>query len=376
MIKILNIINSLEVGGAEIMLQKILINTDDTKFKHIIVTLKSKKKLLNDFKSKNIEIHSLKINNFVNFLKSFKSLLEIVKNINPDYILTWLHPSDFYGLFIKFMYPEVTLIWNIRCSKLIYPIVDFKNILLVKILSKLSKYPDLIISNSFSGIKEHLRLGYKPKEIKVIPNGFDMKIYSSNNSFRKLNRRKFTLNQNDFVIGFVGKYNRIKGIEKFILTANIALKKFSNWKFVLMGRDLTYENNELVNQLKKYKILKNFRLLGERQDVNKILCSFDILSLTSSSEGFPNVIGEAMSCGVPCVSTDVGDCKLIIDETGIISKNHKPQHIFNDWLSIYKMLKNDSSKLKKSARARIKKYYEINFIIKQYEKLFVKKTKN
>ena len=373
MIKILNIINSMEVGGAEVMLKKILINSDNTKFKHIIVTLKSENQILNDLKRKNIEIYSLKLNSFLNFLRSFKSLLQIVKKIKPDYILTWLHPSDFYGVFIKLMYPEVTLIWNIRCSKLIYPIVGFKNILLVKILSKFSKYPDLILSNSFSGIKEHLRLGYKPKEIKVIPNGFDLKSFTPNNKLGKLYRKELRLNQSDFVIGFVGKYNRIKGIEKFILTANIASIKFSNWKFVLIGRDLTYENKELVTSLKKYKICKNFRLLGERQDINKILCSLDVLSLTSSSEGFPNVIGEAMSCGVPCVSTDVGDCKSIIGETGIISKNNKPQNIFNDWLSIHKMLKNDSSILKKSTRARIKKYYEINFIINKYEKLFLKK---
>lgn len=365
----------MEVGGAEVMLQKILMNSDDTKFKHIVVTLKSEKKLLDDLKRQNIEIYSLKLNNFFNFFRSFKSLLQIVKKTKPDYILTWLHPSDFYGVFIKLMCPKVTLLWNIRCSKLIYPIVGFKNILLVKILSRLSKYPDLILSNSFSGIKEHIRLGYKPKEIKIIPNGFDLKYYSPNHNLGKFYRKEFRLNQNDFVIGFVGKYNKIKGIEKFILTANVALKKFSNWKFVLIGRDLTYENKDLINLLKKYKIGQNFRLLGERQDVNKILCSCDILSLTSSSEGFPNVIGEAMSCGVPCVSTDVGDCKLIIGETGIISKFNKPQNIFNDWLNMYKMLKNNSSALKKSTRARIKKYYEISFIIKQYEKLFVKKQK-
>ena len=140
-------------------------------------------------------------------------------------------------------------------------------------MSKFSKYPDLILSNSFSGIKEHLRLGYKPKEIKVIPNGFDLKSFTPNNKLGKLYRKELRLNQSDFVIGFVGKYNRIKGIEKFILTANIASIKFSNWKFVLIGRDLTYENKELVTSLKKYKICKNFRLLGERQDIHKILCS-------------------------------------------------------------------------------------------------------
>ena len=68
MIKILNIINSMEVGGAEVMLKKILINSDNTKFKHIIVTLKSENKLLNDLKRKNIEIYSLKLNSFLNFL--------------------------------------------------------------------------------------------------------------------------------------------------------------------------------------------------------------------------------------------------------------------------------------------------------------------
>ena len=85
--------------------------------------------------------------------------------------------------------------------KLIYPIVGFKNILLVKILSKFSKYPDLILSNSFSGIKEHLRLGYKPKEIKAIPNGFDLKSFTPNNKLGSY--RKIKIKSSDFVIGFV-----------------------------------------------------------------------------------------------------------------------------------------------------------------------------
>jgi glycosyltransferase involved in cell wall biosynthesis len=77
-------------------------------------------------------------------------------------------------------------------------------------------------------------------------------------------------------------------------------------------------NAELMRQAQSLGLAESLRLLGERDDVASLYPGFDVAVLTSRSEGFPNVLAEAMSCGVPVVSTDVGDARDIVGEGGRI----------------------------------------------------------
>ena len=71
------------------------------------------------------------------------------------------------------------------------------------------------------------------------------------------------------------------------------------------------------------------RVLGNRDDVPFLLASLDIAASSSFAESFPVVIGEAMSCEIPCVVTDVGDSALIVGQTG----RSLPLEILRPWLS-------------------------------------------
>src|SRR5699024_11558769 len=111
------------------------------------------------------------------------------------------------------------------------------------------------------------------------------------------------------------KLNLVKNNKNLIKT----FKKVEdfNTHLIMIGPEITKENIELINLIKKNNI-KNYSLLGPQSEITKYLSAADFYVSSSMSEGFPNVIGEAMACQLPCVVTDAGDSSYIVDNTGII----------------------------------------------------------
>jgi len=101
---------------------------------------------------------------------------------------------------------------------------------------------------------------------------------------------------------------------------------------MLVGRDNDSENKELMSWIKQYNLVDNFRLLGQRNDVPKCLKAMDIFCLHSKTEGFPNVVGEAVLSDTTCVAANVGDVGVLLDKESI--------SLSNDALGISNAIKN------------------------------------
>jgi glycosyltransferase involved in cell wall biosynthesis len=101
------------------------------------------------------------------------------------------------------------------------------------------------------------------------------------------------------------------------------------------------------------------------------MSAMDILCLSSAwGEGFPNVIGEAMATGVPCVATDVGDSKLVIGDTGVVVPPQNENALAAGVESLLMMPLEDRRALGASARARIEANYTLGAIVEQYAALY------
>ena len=112
--------------------------------------------------------------------------------------------------------------------------------------------------------------------------------------------------------------------------------------------------------------------MGEESDLNKIYKVLDILCVSSIwGEGFPNVIGEAMSNGVLCISTDVGDAKRIIGENGVIVDANNHKELAKGCLSLIRMNKDETRILKKKAFNEVKSKYSIKLVRKVYREVAV-----
>ena len=370
MIKVIHIISSLDIGGAEMMLYKLVSNQKKNDVSHYIICLNKSGKLEDRIRKLKIKVYYLNFTSILNFIKSLNLLTSTVNIIKPNVIMTWLYAADLVGIFLKFRFPNIKLIWNLRCSELKFPYLKLTTYIIIKILRLFSSYPNLLIANSYSGLKSHLNLGYKTKNKIVIPNGFDTNHFKPDLILRKKLRLIYNISINDTVIGFIGKTTKIKGIDTFIEASTYAIKMSPNFKFVFIGPNLDGNNLELVNKLKKNKCFENSILLGEQNQINEVILILDFLSLTSLSEGFPNVIGESMSCQIPCVTTDVGDCKKIIGNCGIVTTSFNPKKIASDWYKLYNLTKKDKT-INKNCRKRIKNNYSLTKIVQEYDSIFL-----
>jgi glycosyltransferase involved in cell wall biosynthesis len=169
------------------------------------------------------------------------------------------------------------------------------------------------------------------------------------------------------------RYDRIKDFDTLILCL-VDFKKINpNFLCLLAGKDVTELNILLYNKVVDYGLVKNIKLLGLCEDMHKFYASLDVFVMSSLSEGFPNVIGEAMNFGIPCVSTNVGDSKLIIADCGWITPPKNQSKMTESLVFAHKMYlenKDEWVRLKSKCNRRISKNYSDTIMFGKYSNLW------
>jgi glycosyltransferase involved in cell wall biosynthesis len=118
-------------------------------------------------------------------------------------------------------------------------------------------------------------------------------------------------------------------------------------------------------------------VLGYRSDIEYLLPVVDVLCLSSAfGEGFPNVLGEAMACGIPCVSTDVGDARSIVGDTGLIVPVRDPASLAHAIIDLIDRGPAARGHLGRAARERIEAEYSLPRIVEQYAALYSELNSN
>ena len=366
--KVLHIINSLKKGGAEGNLYR-LCDSHKEKYKNridiIIITLLSNGYYEKKLKKKGIKVFSLNIkkkNKIFEFIKTIKSLREFIKKNNPDVIQTWMYHSNFLSLFINKKFHN-KIYWNIRHSELNFQISKKTTILVSLICGMFSKLvPHKIIYCSEKSIKFHEdKHFYAQKKKCLINNGFSHKSYYYSKELRSKFRIKNKIRKKDFILGYAGRYSKQKNIESLLIGFSRLIKKYDNVYLYMAGKDINLKNKKLSYIYKNYNIQEKVIFLDEQKNLLEFYNGIDLLTLTSHSESFPNVIAESMLCSTPVFSSDAGCAKKIIYNYGFITFK-------NDITSIHKGLKKtinvSSNKIKwKFLKQNSQKYIKKNFSV-------------
>lgn len=371
--KILHVITGLENGGAENTLYKIC--KYDKKNQHIVISLTGKGKYYSILKKINIEVYCLNLK-FYSILKII-NLIKLLNLIKPDILQTWLIIGDFLGGVCGRLAGIKNIVWNIHHSKLNLNTTKLRNIIFIKLLAKLSHIiPKYIIVVSKNGIKNCKVLGYCKKKLYFIPNGYELSIFKSNKKLKLDFKKKFKIKKKIPLIGTVSRYDPIKDHTTFLNALSLIKLKKVEFLCFLVGSNLDYKNQKLVEKIKELNLTNNIKLLGVKKNIPEIMNALDIHILTSISEAFPNVIVEAMACKTPCIATNVGDCSFIIGKSGWII----PPQNSSKLASTIKVAISEIGKKKwnircDQGRERIIKNFDISKMIKSFNKLWTQMQK-
>jgi glycosyltransferase involved in cell wall biosynthesis len=371
MIKVCHIITSLNLGGAEIMLYKLLSMINHQRYDSIVISLTTDGPVGKMIRLLGVRVLALGMRRGrLNPLGIWR-LAERLRNLRPNIIQTWMYHSDLIGSASAALAGRIPIVWNVRHSNLDRRVNKWTTLGTARICAMISsRVPERIVCNSKAAFEIHAAIGYCAKKICVIPNGFDTDTFCPNPQAKLDIRRQLRINDQSILIGLVGRFDSQKDHLTFVRAAGQLIKEGLNVHFVLCGEGITPHNQKLVKWIREVGCFDFFHLLGPREDIARVIASFDIAASSSCGESFANAIGEAMACEVPCAVTDVGDSSRIVGDLGKIVPAGEPIALAKALRELATMAPEERSEIGKKARKRVIRYFSLAAIVRQYEQMY------
>lgn len=324
--KVVHIITGLGDGGAEGVLSRLCQNTQG--IDHVVISLMDEGKYGAILRDANITVHCLALKVSRPSPLKFIKLIQLIRSEAPDVVQTWMYHADLLGGIAAKIAGVKRVFWGVRMSSL--DPVESSRIThcIVRICAFLSRWlPEKIVCCAEQAMVVHAQIGYMKDKLQVISNGYDLSRFKPDHLVGMNIRKELDIGTEEFIIGMVGRFDPLKDHNNLIQALAYVTESKIHFRCVLVGKDLTQSNTILVKWIVEQALQDKILLLGQRSDIASVMNVLDLHVLSSKSEGFPNVIAEAMACGVPCVSTHVGDALQIIGAQEAVCPASEPKEL-------------------------------------------------
>lgn len=319
---VLHIITGLQNGGAEGALCRLV--TAPSAHTHHVVSMMDSGIHGESLVRAGIAVHLLGMPRGRVSFSGVRELVRILRRVRPDVVQTWMYHADLLGGVVARLAGYRAVVWGVRASDAHHHGRALMPGLLVRAGAWASRtIPARIVFASYAGARIHRAAGYADDRSIVIPNGFDVSVLAPDPDARR--RTRAVLGWSDGVfIGTVARWDALKDHANLAKALAALTAHQTKWTAVWVGPGMSDDNAELVALLDSVGIRRRVVLLGPSADVLGVMNAIDLHVLSSRSEAFPNVVAEAMACGTPCVTTDVGDAGWIVGETGWVVPPQQP----------------------------------------------------
>jgi glycosyltransferase involved in cell wall biosynthesis len=365
---IVHLITGLDVGGAENQLLELVQASNGSGFRHAVVSLLEVGPIASELRAADVEVYTLGMKTALRSPAGLLRLSLLLRRLKPDVLHCWLYHACLAGLIGGKLAGVGRIIWGLRAAN---RNLGFSRLTraVIRACARLSAVPDVMVVNSEAGKAAHAWWGYKTANMRVVPNGVDPRRFHPDSEARSSVCQELGLAADSVLIGRFGRYDPMKDHETFLRAAGLVRPTCPNARFLLAGEGITASNAALQQMVEKNNLQEAAVLLGARRDVPRLTAALDIACLSSWTESFPNVVAEAMACAVPCVVTDTGDAKLIVDGTGIAVPPSDPQVMADAMLNLIADPVRRAT-LGKSARERVVSKFSLQAMVESYQEIY------
>jgi glycosyltransferase involved in cell wall biosynthesis len=369
--RVMHIITGLDMGGAEMMLLKLLSACGD-RWQSMVVSLKDEGMIGPSIVKLGVPVECLRLRPSAPNPGRFLSLLSLTRRFRPQVIQGWMPHGNLAASLTQFgSRVGAPVIWNVRMSLDAVEGEKLTTLGLIRLGAFLSRYPAAIVYNSVTGARQHEKFGYRGAQTAVISNGFDCDVFRPDEGAHSRICEQLGLESSAILIGLVARLHPMKDHFGFLQAASLVSALHPESRFLLVGKGLAESESPLIKQIRQLNLTGRVLLLGERTDTPRLTAALDIACSSSAwGEGFSNAIGEAMACGVPCVVTDVGDSAYLVGDTGVAVPPRNPEALAH---TIGQLIEAGPAKRKglgMAARRRIDSEFSLPRTARRYEDLY------
>jgi glycosyltransferase involved in cell wall biosynthesis len=358
------LIRSLDHGGAERQLIELVKALDKTRFKVTVVTFYDGGGLRPEMeKVAGVRVISLAKKSRWDLLPFIWRLSRVVRELRPDILHGYMGIANELCSLMGWLYGG-KVVWGLRQSNRPASQYDWLSSVFGKIGAWTSKSADLIIANSISGRRHYAETGYFAGRMVAVHNGIDTERFHADPAAGREMRREWKVGDDQLLIGLIARLDPQKDHRNFLRAAAIVAGKRPDVRFVCVGNGPAVYAKELREESRKLGMEGSLQWVPASTKVLGIYNALDLATLTSKNgEGYPNVVGEAMACGIPVVVTDCGDSACAVGNPEQVVPIENPEALAGAWLRVLGMTPDDRARLTAQQRARIEENFQVRHLM-------------
>ena len=371
-LSVLHAITGLAIGGAEIMLYRLLQGSDRSRFASTVLSLLTPGAVGGRIAALNVPIVSLGMREGRPLAPAIFGVGRIARAIAPDVVQGWMYHGNLTATLAWWrLKRRGPLVWSVHHSLADISCEKLSTRVAVRLNACLSQLPDAIIYCSRLGARQHEAIGFAEHKTEVIPNGFDCDHSIPDPAAKARLCQMLGIDPGRVIVGMLTRAHPMKDHANLIKAVAALSDKPFGLHLILLGRGVDPLDGKIARAVREAGIGDRVTLLDERDDVRPILCGLDVAASPSAwGEAFPLIVGEAMASGVPCVVTDVGDCGWLVGDTGVVVPPRDSEAMAAGLERLVNLGPEGRRALGTAARRRILENFSLASVAQRYEALY------